>query len=51
MIKNMMKRTHLQIFGYCDVDWVGSPMERHSTTGYCVLEKERKKNKEILPYI
>jgi len=26
-----------QIFGYCDVDWVGSLMDKHSTTCYCVL--------------
>jgi len=26
-----------QIFRYCDADWVGSPMNRRSTAGYCVL--------------
>jgi len=26
-----------QVFGYCDVDWAGSPMDRRSTTGYCVF--------------
>ena len=27
---------HTQIVGYCDVDGVGSPADRHSTSGYCV---------------
>ena len=26
-----------QIFGYCDADWVSSPMDRPTTIGYCVL--------------
>ena len=26
-----------QIFGYCDADWAGCPMDRRSTTGYCVF--------------
>ena len=26
-----------QIFGYCDVDWAGSPMDKCSTTRYCVF--------------
>jgi len=26
-----------QIFGYCDVDWVGSLMDRRFIIGYCVL--------------
>ena len=26
-----------QIFGNYDADWDGSPMDRRSTTGYCVL--------------
>ncbi|XP_014491791.1 uncharacterized protein LOC106754289, partial [Vigna radiata var. radiata] len=26
-----------QIEGYCDADWAGSPIDRRSTTGYCVL--------------
>ena len=25
-----------QICGYCDVDWTGCPIDRRSTTGYCV---------------
>jgi len=26
-----------QVFGYCDVDWAGSPMDKCSTTVYCVF--------------
>ncbi|KOM28000.1 hypothetical protein LR48_Vigan477s002700 [Vigna angularis] len=26
-----------RIEGYCDADWAGSPIDRRSTTGYCVL--------------
>ncbi|KAG2406196.1 Retrovirus-related Pol polyprotein from transposon RE1 Retro element 1 [Vigna angularis] len=26
-----------RIKGYCDADWAGSPIDRRSTTGYCVL--------------
>ena len=25
-----------QIVGFCDVDWAGSPIDRRSTSGYCV---------------
>ena len=25
------------VTGYCDADWGGSPIVRHSTTGYCVF--------------
>ena len=28
---------NVQISGYCDADWAGSPIDRRSTTGYCVL--------------
>ena len=28
---------HTQIVGYSDVDWAGSPIDRRSTSGYCVL--------------
>ena len=28
---------HTQIVGYSDADWVGSPIDRRSTSGYCVL--------------
>jgi len=28
---------NVQISGYCDVDWPRSPIERCSTTGYCVF--------------
>ena len=30
-------RGYTQIVGYCDTDWVGSPTDRHSTSGYCVF--------------
>ena len=30
-------RGHTQIVRYCDADWVGSPVDRRSTSGYCVL--------------
>jgi len=26
-----------QIFVYCDTNWAGSPTDRRSTIGYCVL--------------
>ena len=28
---------HTQVVGYTDVDWVGSPIDRRSTLGYCVF--------------
>ncbi|XP_070044448.1 isoamylase 3, chloroplastic isoform X1 [Nicotiana tomentosiformis] len=28
---------HVQIVGYTDADWAGSPLDRRSTSGYCVL--------------
>ena len=28
---------HIEICGYIDADWVGSPSDRQSTSGYCVL--------------
>ena len=30
-------RSHTQVIGYCDADWVGSPANRRSTSGYCVF--------------
>ena len=30
-------RGHTQIVGYCDIDWVGSPTDRRSTSGYCIF--------------
>ena len=30
-------RGHTQIVGYTDADWVGSPSDRCSTSGYCVF--------------
>ena len=27
----------IQVSGYCDADWAGSPIDRRSTTGYCVF--------------
>ena len=28
---------HTQIGGYRDADWVGSPTDKRSTSGYCVF--------------
>ncbi|RVW82003.1 Retrovirus-related Pol polyprotein from transposon RE2 [Vitis vinifera] len=30
-------RVHTQVVGYTDVDWAGSPTDRHSTSEYCVF--------------
>ena len=30
-------RGHIQIVGYCDANWAGSPADRRSTSGYCVF--------------
>ena len=30
-------RVHTQIVGYNDADWAGSPIDRRSTSGYCVF--------------
>ena len=28
---------NMQVIGYTDADWAGSPIDRRSTTGYCIL--------------
>ena len=28
---------HTQVVSYSDIDWAGSPTNRHSTLGYCVF--------------
>ena len=30
-------RGHTQVIGYTDADWVGSPTDRRSISGYCVF--------------
>ncbi|XP_057989379.1 uncharacterized mitochondrial protein AtMg00810-like [Hevea brasiliensis] len=30
-------RGHSQIIGYSDADWAGSPSDRRSTSGYCIM--------------
>jgi len=32
--------SHLDIVGYWDADWVGDPIDRHSTTGYCTFVRD-----------
>ena len=31
---------HTQVIGYYDADWIGSPAERRSTSGYCVFIRD-----------
>ena len=33
----MRTKGHTQIVGYSDADWASSPIDRHSTSGYCVF--------------
>lgn len=33
----MKKNGHSQIVGYSDADWAGCPIDRKSTTGYCIF--------------
>jgi len=33
----MTRNVHTDITGYTDSDWAGNPLDRHSTTGYCML--------------
>ncbi|PNX56302.1 putative copia-type protein [Trifolium pratense] len=30
-------KSHTHIVGYSDADWANSPIDRRSTSGYCVL--------------
>ena len=30
-------RGHMQVEAFSDADWAGSPMDRKSTTGYCLF--------------
>ena len=33
----MKIRENTHVTRYCDADWAGSPIDRRSTTGYCVF--------------
>nr|XP_027187906.1 uncharacterized protein LOC113785502 [Cicer arietinum] len=34
---NAPSKGNIEVVGYSDADWVGSPSDRRSTSGYCVL--------------
>ncbi|XP_070677808.1 uncharacterized mitochondrial protein AtMg00810-like [Malus domestica] len=33
----MQNNAHTQILGYTDADWAGNPLDRKSTTGFCIF--------------
>ena len=33
-------RGHIQVIGYCDANWIGSPVGRRSISGYCVIIRD-----------